>query len=163
MLNMIRSFAAVLIVITIGYALLLLIFRANPIRSRLLAFSFSLGLGFGFLAMSCLIHLAIAKRISFSVVYISLPLSILVILWSKGMFRPFRLLTQPRREKVDSKVENPKRTIMEKAILGCGILLVGILIFIVSFNLLARPIFHFDSCVIWAHKAKILAYEHTIF
>lgn len=163
MVHLIRAFASIVIVSLIGYALVLFIFRAKPTRSAGLNFALSLALGFGFLAECCLICLALAGRIDFKLVYVALVLGIVGILYEKKRagfsrffpFPPFRELL-PRRKASG-------RPLSEQLIAGAGICVIAVIVIVVFFNLLARPMYEFDSRAIWGMKAKILFHERTIF
>ncbi len=62
MAPLIRAAASVVIALIIGYGLVLLMFRARPLRNAALLFGLSLGLGFGFLAVCGTAFLAFASR-----------------------------------------------------------------------------------------------------
>lgn len=163
MVLLIRAFASIVIVAIIGYALVLFIFRAKPVRSAGVNFALSLGLGFGFLAECCLICLALAGRIDFRLVYVAFILAIIGIVYEKkraGFSRFLRL--SPLREVLSGRGKSG-RPLSEQLLVGAGISIIAVIVIIVSFNLLARPMHQFDARAIWGMKAKILFHERTIF
>ncbi len=163
MVHLIRALASIVVVTIIGYALVLLMFRAKPIRSAGLNFALSLGLGFGFLAEFCLICLALAGRIDFKLMYVALVLGIAGILYEKKRAGFSRFLhLPPLRELLPGRGKSG-RPASEQLMAGAGISIIAVIVIVVSFNLLARPMYEFDARAIWGMKAKILFHERTIF
>lgn len=163
MVHLIRAFASIVIVAVIGYALVLFIFRTKSTRSVGLNFVLSLGLGFGFLAECCLICLALAGRMNFRLVYVAFVLAIAGILYKKGWAGFSRFLRlHPLRELLAERGKSG-RHLSEQLLAGAGISIIAVIVIVVSFNLLARPMHQFDSRAIWGMKAKVLFHERTIF
>ena len=161
MIHLLKAIASILIVLIIGYALLILIFRNKPVCKKM-DFIFSLGLGFGLLAEYCLVCLTVAKRIDFKVVYAALALSLGWIIYKKrkSEFLDCFSFCSLRRILSSRKSSRwPALPIVTSVLCVC---LIAVILTVVSYNLAARPMYQFDSRAIWGMKAKILFFEHTI-
>jgi hypothetical protein len=143
-----------------GYALVLLLFGKKSLSlSR--KFLFSLGLGFGLLTEIYLLFFVFSLRIQYKVVYIIFFFSLLFVL-----FRGRNSILASGSSHIFAKFGKaiPSKNSITSRLVPLGAALFGGMIFaILSFNLLARPTYQFDSRAIWMYKAKIIFEERTIF
>ena len=160
---MIRAAASLAVVLLIGYALVLLMFRTRPNRNAGLSFALSLGLGFGFLAEYCLLSLMLTRHLDFTFAYVASVLAAGGILYEKKRARSLNLLRLVPFSGVLRGKGHQKGPASQKIMAGAAAIIVAIIVSIVAFNLLARPMYHYDSRAIWGLKAKILFEERTIF
>lgn len=161
--HLIRASASIIAIWLIGYASVLFMFRAKPIRGAALSFALGLGLGFGLLAEICMVSLALTKRIDFKFVYAALVVAMIAIVYEKRRFEFSRLFACINLRKIMQKTGASERPAPEKIIMGVGKSFVAIVALVVAFNLLARPMYQFDARAIWGLKAKVLFQERTIF
>ena len=145
--------ASIALVLLIGYALVLLIFRTRPNRNAGLSFALSLGLGFGFLAEYCLLSLMLTRHMDFTFAYVASVLAAGWILYEKKRARSLNLLRLVPFGGVLRGKGHQKSPASQKVMAGAAAIIVAIIVFIVAFNLLARPMYHYDSRAIWGLKA----------
>lgn len=160
---MIKTAASLIIILLIGYAAFLLMFRAMPIRNRTLGFVFALGLGFGLIAELGMVSLLLAGSLDFRLVYVVAVLGSVAILYKKksGGFSSLFALASLRGIPRDNGYS--ERPTTQRIIKSLGRIAVAVVALVVAVNLLARPMYQIDARVIWGLKAKILFQEHTIF
>lgn len=161
--HLIRALLSIAAILLVGYAAVLLIFRSRPIRSTALSFVFALGIGFGLLAECGMISLALTGRVDFRVVCAVVAVAAAVVLFVKRGASLKRLFSVSRLREITRKGCASEGPAALRVAAGIGKSFVAIVTLIVAFNLLARPMYQFDSRAIWGLKAKILFHERTIF
>lgn len=152
---------SIIVVCTVGYALVLAMFRGKPHGGPGFSLALSIGLGFGFLVECSLLLLAFDRKIDFRFMYGAFVVGIAGIAYAKRNISLSALRASFRETLLKSSLRG--RSPLTKAIMIVAVAAICVVTLLVCFNLLALPMYQFDSRAIWGMKAKILFHEHTIF
>lgn len=143
-----------------GYALaLFMLGRKSSSFPRKVVFG--LGLGFTLLTEIYLLFFDFSSKVHYKIIYVIFFLCLFFIVYRQ---RKSILAFAPSHPFARFRKAMPSVISIKSNFIPCGAALLAVMILaVLSFNLLARPTYQFDSRAIWMYKAKIIFEEHTIF
>jgi len=143
-----------------GYAFALFMFgRKSSSFPRKLVFG--LGLGFTLLTEVYLLFFDFSSKVHYKIIFVIFFFCLLFIIYQR---RKSLLASITSHTFVKLRKAMPSAiSIKSKTIPYGAAVLAMVILAVLSFNLLARPTYQFDSRAIWMYKAKIIFEERTIF